>query len=75
MPPKKKVAGDAGKGEKIFKNLCAVCHSFGVSFDLFDAHNRPTELVQILAESLVQPPQPRKDSLTRMFIAFCFMHC
>ena len=28
MPPKKKVAGDAGKGEKIFKNLCAVCHSF-----------------------------------------------
>ena len=28
MPPKKKVAGDPGKGEKIFKNLCAVCHSF-----------------------------------------------
>ena len=28
MPPKKKVAGDAGKGEKVFKNLCAVCHSF-----------------------------------------------
>ena len=28
MPPKKKVAGEAGKGEKIFKNLCAVCHSF-----------------------------------------------
>lgn len=28
MPPKKKKAsGDAGKGEKIFKNLCAVCHS------------------------------------------------
>eukprot|EP00347_Sterkiella_histriomuscorum_P018957 403343510 len=27
MPPKKKVAGDAGKGEKLFKNLCAVCHS------------------------------------------------
>lgn len=28
MPPKgKKVEGDAGKGEKIFKNLCAVCHS------------------------------------------------
>ena len=30
MPPKKKAAGDAGKGEKIFKNLCAVCHSFTV---------------------------------------------
>ena len=28
MPPKKKKAGDAGKGEKIFKNLCAVCHNF-----------------------------------------------
>ena len=29
MPPKKKKqAGDAGKGEKIFKNLCAICHNF-----------------------------------------------
>ena len=28
MPPKKKVEGDAGKGEKVFKTLCAVCHSF-----------------------------------------------
>ena len=27
MPPKKKAGGDATKGEKIFKNLCAVCHS------------------------------------------------
>ena len=27
MAPKKKASGDAGKGEKIFKNLCAVCHS------------------------------------------------
>ena len=28
MPGKKKKAsGDAAKGEKIFKNLCAVCHS------------------------------------------------
>merc|ERR1712087_1010519 len=28
MPPKKKKAsGDASKGEKTFKNLCAVCHS------------------------------------------------
>jgi len=26
-PKKKKAAGDAGKGEKTFKNLCAVCHS------------------------------------------------
>ena len=26
-PKKKKAAGDAGKGEKIFKTLCAVCHS------------------------------------------------
>jgi cytochrome c len=28
MPPKKKIEGDKTKGEKIFKNLCAVCHSF-----------------------------------------------
>jgi cytochrome c2 len=28
MPPKKKVEGDPGKGEKLFKNLCAVCHNF-----------------------------------------------
>ena len=27
MPAKKKASGDPGKGEKIFKNLCAVCHS------------------------------------------------
>jgi len=28
MPPKKKkVEGDAGKGEKLFKQLCTVCHS------------------------------------------------
>ena len=31
MPPKKKASGDASKGEKIFKNLCAVCHSLSVS--------------------------------------------
>ena len=30
-PKKKKAAGDAAKGEKIFKNLCAVCHSLSVS--------------------------------------------
>ena len=28
MAPKKKKAGDAAKGEKTFKNLCAVCHNF-----------------------------------------------
>jgi cytochrome c len=28
MPPKKKKEGDKVKGEKIFKNLCAVCHNF-----------------------------------------------
>jgi cytochrome c2 len=28
MPPKKKVTGDAVKGEKIFKNFCAQCHAF-----------------------------------------------
>ena len=28
MGAKKKKAGDPVKGEKIFKNLCTVCHSF-----------------------------------------------
>ena len=27
MPAKKKAAGDPDKGAKVFKNLCAVCHS------------------------------------------------
>ena len=27
----KKKAGNPAKGEKIFKNLCAVCHSLTVS--------------------------------------------
>ena len=26
-PKKKKAAGDPAKGEKTFKNLCAVCHA------------------------------------------------
>ena len=28
MAPKKKKAGDPAKGEKTFKNLCAICHNF-----------------------------------------------
>ena len=31
MPPKKKVAGESAKGEKLFKNMCAVCHNFAVT--------------------------------------------
>merc|ERR1712151_593534 len=31
MAPKKKAAGDAGKGEKLFKSLCAVCHAMGAN--------------------------------------------
>ena len=33
MGPKKKgkAAGDAAKGERVFKNLCGVCHSLSVS--------------------------------------------
>lgn len=31
MGAKKKKAGDAGKGEKTFKNLCAVCHNFAAN--------------------------------------------
>ena len=30
MAPKKKgPAGDSGKGEKLFKSLCAICHAMG----------------------------------------------
>ena len=29
-PKKKKASGDAAKGEKVFKNLCGVCHSLSV---------------------------------------------
>jgi len=29
MAPKKKEAGDATKGEKVFKSQCAVCHALG----------------------------------------------
>jgi|TARA_B110000977_G_C10831691_1_gene398310 cytochrome c len=29
MPGKKKAAGDADKGAKVFKNMCAVCHAMG----------------------------------------------
>lgn len=28
----KKSTGDAAKGEKVFKNLCGVCHSLSVSY-------------------------------------------
>ena len=31
MGKKKAVAGDAGKGEKLFKNLCAICHAMGAN--------------------------------------------
>ena len=31
MGKKKAAAGDAGKGEKLFKNLCAICHSMSAN--------------------------------------------
>lgn len=31
MPAKKKGAGDADKGAKVFKNLCAICHSMSAN--------------------------------------------
>ena len=34
-PKKKKASGDAAKGEKVFKNLCGVCHSLSVSILTF----------------------------------------
>ena len=34
MPPKKKKAsGNAAAGEKVFKNLCGVCHALSVSLE------------------------------------------
>ena len=31
MPAKKKAGGDADKGAKVFKNLCAICHSMAAN--------------------------------------------
>ena len=31
MPPKKKAAGNAAAGEKVFKNLCSACHSLSAN--------------------------------------------
>lgn len=45
MPPKKKVAGEAGKGEKVFKNLCAVCHSFA-------AHGTGPNLIGVVGSNV-----------------------
>ena len=45
MGAKKKKAGDATKGEKVFKNLCAVCHGFtghGQGPNLKGVVGRPT---------------------------------
>ena len=39
---KKKAAGDAAKGEKVFKNLCAVCHLLKVSISAFISQGNHT---------------------------------
>ena len=31
MPAKKKGGGDADKGAKVFKNMCAICHAMGAN--------------------------------------------
>ena len=41
-PKKKKSEGDAAKGEKVFKNLCGVCHSLSVS--IFN-HSRSNDYI------------------------------
>ena len=38
-PKKKKNEGDAAKGEKVFKNLCGVCHSLSVSI-IFNSRSK-----------------------------------
>eukprot|EP00997_Jenningsia_sp_PLL12_P010410 NODE_7650_length_445_cov_29.351010_g6808_i0.p2 GENE.NODE_7650_length_445_cov_29.351010_g6808_i0~~NODE_7650_length_445_cov_29.351010_g6808_i0.p2 ORF type:complete len:123 (-),score=33.92 NODE_7650_length_445_cov_29.351010_g6808_i0:77-409(-) len=42
---KKKAAGDAGKGEKVFKNLCAVCHQL-------NAHHTGPKLASIVGRPI-----------------------
>lgn len=45
MPPKKGKEGDAGKGEKIYKNLCAVCHSLSVTILKIMLYSFPVLLI------------------------------
>mmetsp|Transcript_2927 Transcript_2927/g.3607 ORF Transcript_2927/g.3607 Transcript_2927/m.3607 type:complete len:109 (-) Transcript_2927:43-369(-) len=46
MPPKGKgKAGDATKGEKVFKNVCAVCHSFA-------AHGTGPSLAKVFGSTI-----------------------
>ena len=62
---KKKAAGDAAKGEKVFKNLCAVCHLLKVSISaLFLRETTPDPLLEELSED--RSPLVR-DSPTRKF--------
>merc|ERR1712146_672829 len=54
MPAKKKAAGDPDKGAKVFKNLCAVCHSMaahGTGPMLKGVAGRPTASVEGFAFS------------------------
>ena len=65
-PKKKKSAGDAAKGEKVFKNLCGVCHSLSVSNKVCFSYFRPTLLDQLLEVS-EDPILPLvTDSITRL---------
>ena len=45
-PKKKKASGDAAKGEKVFKNLCGVCHSLSVSIYLFYLFPNQAQLLE-----------------------------
>jgi cytochrome c553 len=79
MPPKKKAAGDATKGEKVFKNLCAICHSFKVNLCPPHISNFPSanflissrhmELVRILREFSEETQHQWKDLSTRKEIS------
>ena len=65
MPPKKKVAGDAGKGEKVFKNLCAVCHNFAVLIYYNQSFYSHTVLAPTFWESSAQMLPQKKVSTIR----------
>ena len=45
---KKKAAGNPQKGEKIFKNLCAVCHALAVSDYSFSGFERRSYLFLVI---------------------------
>ena len=63
---KKKASGNAAAGEKVFKNLCGVCHSLSVSFSSLRKYSYLTLFVSDYSLTLLVLPlevYPAKTSL------------